>query len=101
MPQLISVVVFYALLFLIPWTQAVQLTASLEYGTFKGSYSPEYNISYWRKIPYAAPPTGENRFRAPQPQIPITNGTYDSDQTFDMCPQRTVSRLTFLFATPN
>ncbi|OBT69896.1 hypothetical protein VE03_00662 [Pseudogymnoascus sp. 23342-1-I1] len=91
MARFIPIVVFYALSFLISWTQAVQLTASLEYGTFKGSYSPEYNISYWRKIPYAAPPTGENRFRAPQPPIPITNGTYDSDQTFDMCPQRTVN----------
>ncbi|KFZ03620.1 hypothetical protein V502_10798 [Pseudogymnoascus sp. VKM F-4520 (FW-2644)] len=91
MARFISIVVFSALSFLIPWAQAVQLTASLEYGTFKGSYSPEYNISYWRKIPFAAPPTGENRFRAPQPPIPITSGTYDSDQTFDMCPQRTVN----------
>ena len=101
MARFISIVVLYALSFLIPWAQAVQLTASLEYGTFKGSYSPEYNISYWRKIPFAAPPTGENRFRAPQPPIPITSGTYDSDQTFDMCPQRTVSRFAFLFATVN
>ncbi|KFY15188.1 hypothetical protein V491_05750 [Pseudogymnoascus sp. VKM F-3775] len=91
MARFIPVVVFYALSVLIPWTQAIQLTASLEYGTFQGSYSPEYNISYWRKIPYAAPPTGENRFRAPQPPIPITNGTYNSDQSFDMCPQRTVN----------
>ncbi|KFY30373.1 hypothetical protein V493_01959 [Pseudogymnoascus sp. VKM F-4281 (FW-2241)] len=91
MARFIPIVVFYAFSFLIPWAQAVQLTASLEYGSFKGSYSPEYNISYWRKIPYAAPPTGENRFRAPQPPIPITNGIYDSDQAFDMCPQRTVN----------
>lgn len=67
------------------------LLATLDYGTFKGAYSSTYNISYWRKIPYAAPPIGENRFRAPQPPIPITNGIYDSDQGFDMCPQRTVS----------
>ena len=66
------------------------LIAALDYGTFKGSYSSTYNISYWRKIPYAAPPIGENRFRAPQPPIPITDGIYDSDQSFDMCPQRTV-----------
>jgi carboxylesterase type B len=67
-----------------------QLLAKLDYGTFQGSYSSTYNISYWRKIPFAAPPTGENRFRAPQPPIPITNGTYNSDQSFDYCPQRTV-----------
>ncbi|KAF4630791.1 hypothetical protein G7Y89_g7347 [Cudoniella acicularis] len=67
------------------------LIASLDYGTFEGAYSLPYNISYWRKIPFAAPPTGKNRFRAPQPPAAITSGTYDSSQTFDMCPQRTVN----------
>ncbi|KAI0143726.1 carboxylesterase [Xylariaceae sp. FL1272] len=67
------------------------LTASLDYGTFQGAYSAEYNISYWQKIPFAAPPVGENRFRAPQPPLKITNDTYNSSQTFDMCPQRTVN----------
>ena len=32
-----------------------QLTASLDYGTFLGAHSTEYNISYWQKIPFAAP----------------------------------------------
>ncbi|KAI1356541.1 carboxylesterase [Xylaria sp. FL0043] len=67
------------------------LTATLDYGTFQGAYNPTYNISYWQKIPFAAPPVGQNRFRAPQPPLPITNGVYDSSQTFDMCPQRTVN----------
>ncbi|KAI1325280.1 carboxylesterase [Xylariaceae sp. FL0255] len=67
------------------------LTAELDYGTFEGAYSSTYNISYWQKIPFAAPPVGEDRFRAPQPPDPITNGTYNSTQTFDMCPQRTVN----------
>lgn len=31
------------------------------------------------------------RFRAPQLPLPITHGVYDSSQTFDMCPQRTVN----------
>lgn len=68
-----------------------ELIASLSYGTFQGSYSSRYNISFWRKIPFAAPPIGENRFRAPQPPVSITNGTYNSDQSFDSCPQRNVS----------
>jgi carboxylesterase type B len=75
---------------LFTFTFAQQLIASLDYGTFQGTYSSEYNISYWKKIPFAAPPLGENRFRAPQPPIKIMNGTYDSDQSFDYCPQRTV-----------
>lgn len=65
--------------------------AQLDYGTFQGAYNSEYNVSYFQKIPFAEPPTGENRFRAPQPPLPITNGTYDSSQIFDMCPQRTVN----------
>ncbi|KAF9886570.1 hypothetical protein FE257_011342 [Aspergillus nanangensis] len=63
----------------------------LDYGSFQGKYDPSYNLTYFRKIPFAAPPTGENRFRAPQPPIPITNGIYNTDQSFDMCPQRTVN----------
>jgi hypothetical protein len=70
---------------------APTLVAKLDYGTFQGTYSEAYNISYWRKIPFAAPPIGVNRFRAPQPPLPITDGIYDSDQAFDFCPQRTVS----------
>jgi carboxylesterase type B len=71
-----------------------QLVAALDYGTFQGAYSKTYNISYWQKIPFAAPPIGENRFRAPQPVEPISNGVYNSSQPFDMCPQRTVSDTT-------
>ncbi|KAI1082882.1 carboxylesterase [Whalleya microplaca] len=64
---------------------AYDLVANLDYGTFEGAYNAKYNISYWQKIPFAAPPV------APQPPLPITNGTYDSSQPFDMCPQRTVN----------
>lgn len=35
--------------------------AVLDYGTFRGGYSKTFNISYWRKIPFAAPPVGANR----------------------------------------
>jgi hypothetical protein len=35
--------------------------ATLDYGAFQGAYSEKYNISYWQKIPFAAPPIGENR----------------------------------------
>lgn len=40
---------------------AQSLVAHLGYGTFQGAYNAEYNISYWQKIPYAAPPVGGNR----------------------------------------
>lgn len=63
----------------------------LKYGTFGGAYSLAYNLTYYRKIPFAASTAGRNRFRAPQPPLPVTNGTYNTDQPFDMCPQRTVN----------
>lgn len=63
----------------------------LDYGTFQGKYNDQYNITHFRRIPFAAPTSGQNRFRAPQPPFRITNGTYDSDQAFSMCPQRTVN----------
>lgn len=69
----------------------ITLTAKLDYGTFAGAYSSTYNISYWQKIPFGAPPIGQNRFRAPQPPLQISNGTYNSTQSFDYCPQRTVN----------
>lgn len=40
---------------------AQDLDAALDYGTFRGAYSEQYNISYWQKIPFAAPPVGDNR----------------------------------------
>ncbi|KAF7594522.1 hypothetical protein BBP40_008969 [Aspergillus hancockii] len=64
---------------------------NLEYGAFQGKYDATYNISYFRKIPFAAPPTGVNRFRGPQPPLKIPDAVYDTDQDFDMCPQRTVN----------
>ncbi|KAH6684986.1 carboxylesterase [Plectosphaerella plurivora] len=67
-----------------------QLLAELDYGSFQGAYSSRYNISYWQKIPYAAPPVGDNRFRGPQPPAPVQS-PYDSSQPFDMCVQRTVN----------
>ncbi|KAL1650785.1 hypothetical protein SLS58_000903 [Diplodia intermedia] len=65
----------------------------LDYGTLQGRYNADYNISYFRKIPFGASTAGENRFRAPQPPPPLTDRTtpYNTDQSFDMCPQRTVN----------
>lgn len=74
-----------------PGATAQDLVAELDYGTFEGAYSAQYNISYWQKIPFAQPPVGDLRFRGPQPPLPVTNGTFNSTQPFDMCVQRTVN----------
>ncbi|KAK7556871.1 putative carboxylesterase [Phyllosticta citricarpa] len=62
---------------------------TLDYGKFQGKYDNRYNIAYFRKIPFGASTAGANRFRAPQPPpIIAENEVYDTDQDFDMCPQR-------------
>lgn len=65
--------------------------AKLDYGSFQGASSTQYNLTYFRRIPFGASTAGQNRFRAPQPPAPVENGTYDTDRAFDMCPQRTVN----------
>ncbi|KAF2477237.1 alpha/beta-hydrolase [Lindgomyces ingoldianus] len=63
---------------------------TLDYGIFQGVYSTSYNLTHYRRIPFGASTAGPNRFRAPQPPLPV-NGTYNTDRAFDMCPQRTVN----------
>lgn len=58
---------------------------NLSYISLQGSYSPQYNITYYRTIPFADSTTGDNRFRAPQPP-PAVAGTYNTDQSFPWCP---------------
>ncbi|KAL8381752.1 hypothetical protein RB595_005833 [Gaeumannomyces hyphopodioides] len=84
--------VLFLLLFLAgAFARAQDLLAALDYGTFRGAYSDRYNISYWQKIPFAAPPVGENRFRGPQPPRHVGREVYNSTQRFSMCPQRETS----------
>jgi carboxylesterase type B len=87
-------VLFFALTLALPSSTTTPLApvASLDYGTFVGSYSETYNISYFQRIPFAAPPVGPLRFRGPQPPAPLPSDSfYNSTRPFDMCPQRTVN----------
>ncbi|KAF2741317.1 putative carboxylesterase [Polyplosphaeria fusca] len=81
-----SCLLSFALSISIPYTPIV----ALDYISLRGAYSTTYNLTSFRKIPFGASTAGKNRFRAPQPPT-IHNGTYDSDQSFDMCVQRTVN----------
>ena len=65
----------------------VDPTVSLDYGSLKGKYNAGYDITLFRRIPFAAPPTGPNRFGPPKPPANIS-GVYDTDKDFPGCPQR-------------
>ena len=52
-----------------------ELTVKTRYGTFNG-FVDENGVKTWLGIPYAQPPVGKLRWRAPQPLTP-------TDKTFD------------------
>ena len=51
--------------------------AQTRYGHVRGIPSSDPRVTVFRGIPYAAPPVGENRWRAPQP-CPPWDGTLDA-----------------------
>jgi para-nitrobenzyl esterase len=61
-----------------------ELTITIETGTVAGTQSGD--VRSFRGIPYAAPPTGANRFRAPQPAEPW-DGVRDAIELGAQCPQ--------------
>ena len=59
----------------------------LESGTIEGTFNGEAEaVRIFRAIPFAAPPTGENRWRKPQPVIPW-DGVLDCTRFSPACPQ--------------
>ncbi|ERS99866.1 hypothetical protein HMPREF1624_03232 [Sporothrix schenckii ATCC 58251] len=73
----------------------IVVDADLDYGSFRGAYSDEYNITHWTTVPFVAPPVGRNRFRAPQPLPPLrpsaSPALHNASRPFPMCPQREAS----------
>ncbi|KAL7893989.1 Alpha/Beta hydrolase protein [Trichoderma sp. SZMC 28014] len=47
-------------------------TVDLGYAVYQGVYNDTYNLNTWKSIRYAAPPTGNLRWQAPQPPLNAT-----------------------------
>lgn len=57
-----------------------------ENGWVEGLPGGNYTVSVFKGIPYAAPPVGENRWKAPQP-VENWDGVYQAFKFKPMCPQ--------------
>ena len=72
-------------------------TAKIESGALQGT--TEYNMIAFKGIPYAAPPVGDLRWRAPQPAAAWV-GTRDASMFGDSCPQPYLKNLSVDLALP-
>lgn len=61
----------------------------LGYATYQGVYNETTNIQYFRGMRYAAPPTGDLRWKAPQPPSAV-QGVQDASMFGSECIQGTV-----------
>lgn len=60
-------------------------TADVRNGTIVGRYAPEYDQDYFLGIPYAQPPTGDLRFRPPEPLNESWTGTHNATEYSPQC----------------
>lgn len=81
---LIPVVQLSALLFGVTAASAPDVT--LTSGTFRG-VSTSNGTEKWLGIPYALPPVGSLRFKAPVPISKPSTGVKDASSFGDACPQ--------------
>ncbi|KAI0199850.1 Alpha/Beta hydrolase protein [Astrocystis sublimbata] len=68
------------------------LTASgpivnLGYATYEGYYNGTYDLNIWKSIRYAAPPTGNRRWQAPEPPLQESSAVIPAIDRPPLCPQ--------------
>jgi len=67
--------------------QSRDLVVKIEGGAVQGAQSPEYpNLTFFRGIPYAAPPVGDFRWKPPQPPLRWA-GVRRAEELSPACPQ--------------
>ncbi|MGV6808002.1 MAG: carboxylesterase family protein, partial [bacterium] len=67
-------------------------TVTTSEGTLKG-LNEQFDLVVFRGVPYAAPPTGNRRFKAPEPPLAYS-GTLDATHFSDVCLQQSGASVT-------
>ncbi|KAF3034908.1 hypothetical protein E8E12_005489 [Didymella heteroderae] len=70
-----------------PLFNAGDLTVDLGYGIYQGGHNSTTQLNVWKGIRYAAPPTGDLRFRAPAAPTVSRNGIVNATTFAPQCPQ--------------
>lgn len=68
-------------------TSAPPITIELDSGTVVGKVHSESDVLEWLGIPYAQPPIGNLRWKAPQP-VAAWDGSINTQAAGNVCPQR-------------
>lgn len=66
---------------------AASLNVKTSIGTFKGVKNSTTGLEIWRGVPFALPPVGSLRFKAPQPITQPFTGVVDASKFGAACPQ--------------
>lgn len=68
-------------------SQVADLVVDLGYARYEGFYDNSSGLNAWSYMRYAAAPTGENRWRAPQPPLTNRSAIVQADHYISRCPQ--------------
>jgi len=68
----------------------VSLEIKTSIGTFRGTRNVTEGLEMWKGVPFARPPVGKLRFRAPQTIMTPFSGVVDASSFGGACPQPVV-----------
>ena len=84
--RMLSVVALVGLTLSPTMAQTPDAAIAVEGGQIRGVASDVAGVSIYRAVPFAAPPVGDNRWKAPQPVVPWS-GVKDSSAWPNRCTQ--------------
>ena len=89
--RMLSVVALTGLIVSSAAAQTVDSSIAVEGGKIRGVASDVAGVAVYKAVPFAAPPVGANRWKAPQPVVPWS-GVRDSSAWPNRCYQLEIGR---------